>query len=88
MMMDDNNDGQCWHSCIPKNKVFNYVWSTVLGSTNPRFKTLAWLDDVGITVYPPEVEQFAPEKWWLEDDPFLLEGNFSGAILNFGRVTV
>ena len=29
----------------------------------------------------------APEKWWLEDDPFLLGfGNFSGAMLNFGRV--
>ena len=55
MMMDDNNDGQCWHSYIPKNKVCNYAWSTVLESTNPRFKTLAWLDDVGITVYPPEV---------------------------------
>ena len=30
--------------------------------------------------YTPEVEQLAPEKWWLEDDPFLLgPGNFSGA---------
>ena len=31
----------------------------------------------------------APEKWWLEDDPFLLgPGNFSGenSLLNFGRV--
>ena len=28
----------------------------------------------------PEVYQFAPEKWWLEDEPFLLgPGNFSGA---------
>ena len=32
--------------------------------------------------------EFTPEKWWLEDDPpFLLGfGNFSGAMLNFGRV--
>ena len=30
-----------------------------------------------------------PEKWWLQDDPFLLGfGNFSGAMLNFGRVPV
>ena len=30
--------------------------------------------------YNPEVQQLAPEKWWLEDDPFLLGfGNFSGA---------
>ena len=30
--------------------------------------------------YTPEVSQLAPEKWWLEDDPFLLGfGNFSGA---------
>ena len=32
-----------------------------------------------------------PEKWWLEDDPFLLGfGNFSGenSLLNFGRVKV
>ena len=29
----------------------------------------------------------SPEKWWLEDDSFLLDfGNFSGARLNFGRV--
>ena len=29
----------------------------------------------------------APGKWWLEGDPFLLGfGNFSGAMLNFGRV--
>ena len=29
---------------------------------------------------PPEVEQFAPEKWWLEDKPLLLgPGNFSRA---------
>ena len=35
---------------------------------------------------PPEVKQFAPEKWWLEDNPFLLGlGNFSGvnSLLNF-----
>ena len=37
---------------------------------------------------PPKFN-IAPEKWWLEDDPFLLGfGNFSGAnsLLNFGRV--
>jgi len=29
----------------------------------------------------------APEKWWLEDDPFLLgHGNFSRAMLNFRGV--
>ena len=30
---------------------------------------------------PPKFNsEFTPEKWWLEDDPFLLGfGNFSGA---------
>ena len=29
--------------------------------------------------YTHEVQQFTPEKWWLEDDPFLLEtANFQG----------
>ena len=37
---------------------------------------------------PPKFNsEFTPEKWWLEDDPFLLGfGNFSRAMLNFGRV--
>ncbi len=31
----------------------------------------------------------APEKWWLEDDPFLSGfGNFSGAMLVSGRVAL
>ena len=41
------------------------------------------------TLHPPKFNrEFTPEKWWLEDDPFLLgEGNFSGGeLLNFGRV--
>ncbi len=37
---------------------------------------------------PPKFN-IAPEKWWLEDKPFLLGfGNFSGAMLNFERVTL
>ena len=42
---------------------------------------------------PPEVEQFAPEKWWEKEDypPFLLgPGNFwhlRGELLNFRRVS-
>ena len=36
---------------------------------------------------PPKIK-IAPEKWWLEDDPFPLgPGNFSGAMLHFGRVS-
>ena len=36
----------------------------------------------------PRKFHIGPEKWWLEDDPFLLgPGNFSGAMLNFGRVS-
>ena len=41
-------------------------------------------------VIPPKFN-IAPEKWWLEDDPFLLGfGNFSGenSLLNFGRVRI
>ena len=39
------------------------------------------------TRYTSEV-YISPEKWWLEDDPFLLGfGNFSVAMLYFGRVT-
>ena len=40
-----------------------------------------------ILTTPPKFN-IAPEKWWLEGDPFLLgPGNFSGAkMLNFGRV--
>ena len=37
--------------------------------------------------YTPKFNIAAPEKWWLEDDPFLRsEGNCSGAnfLLNFG----
>ena len=37
---------------------------------------------------PPKFN-ITPEKWWLEDDPFLLGfGNFFGEneLLNFGRV--
>ena len=39
-------------------------------------------------VFPSE---FTPEKWWLEDDAFLLGfDNFSGenSLLNFGRLNV
>ena len=36
--------------------------------------------------YPHEVQQLAPEKRWLEDKPFLSEGSFSGAMLNFRGV--
>ena len=38
---------------------------------------------------PKSNSEFTPEKWWLEDDPFLLGFcNFSGvnSLLNFGRV--
>ena len=35
---------------------------------------------------PPKFS-IAPEKWWLEDYfPIGVEGNFSGAMLNFGRI--
>ena len=39
------------------------------------------------TITPPKFN-IAPEKFWLEDEPFLLGlGNFSGLLLlNFGRV--
>ncbi len=31
-------------------------------------------------IFPTKYVNIAPEKWWLEDDPFLLGfGNFSGA---------
>ena len=36
------------------------------------------------TFTPPKFN-IAPEKWWLEDY-FPREGNFPGAMLNFGRV--
>ena len=40
-------------------------------------------------ICPPKFNsEFTPERWWLEDDPFLLGfGNFSGVMLNFGWVS-
>ena len=37
---------------------------------------------------PPKCN-IPPEKWWLEDDPFLLGPGhfFRGELLNFGRVS-
>ncbi len=37
-------------------------------------------DQVGFQPGGKFNSEFTPEKWWLEDDPFLLGlGNFSGA---------
>ena len=43
------------------------------------------LFDGTMTGYPPKFS-IAPEKWWLEEILSYWEGNFSGAMLNFGRV--
>ena len=42
----------------------------------------------GVNFFPEGI-QISPEKWWLEDDPFLL-GTISGEneLLNFGEVCV
>ncbi len=71
-----------------------HVFSLAM-STPPKFNTIRpfqyhpmtykWLGSPPFTL--PETN-IAPEKWWLEDDPFLLGfGLFSGAMLNFGRVS-
>ena len=39
-------------------------------------------------IYTPEVEQLAPEKWWLEDYFPTGRVTFQGAMLNFGRVKI
>ena len=60
-----------------------------------------WVDDGDVNVdgcvehllifshYQKGYQEFniAPEKWWLEDYFPIGECNFSGAVLNFGRVT-
>ena len=63
--------------CILLKNVSGFSWILVAMSS--------FLDD---TNTPPMFNsEFTPEKWWLEDDPFLLgPGNFSGAMLNFGMV--
>ena len=49
--------------------VFFFLWGLDLTSAEPSSDTL------------PETNNFAPENWWLEDDPFLLgPGLFSGAM--------
>ena len=56
-------------------------------------KTLAILDSMGCrlvwisTGYPPEAEQFAPEKWPKPNRKVIFRNHhFSGAMLNFGAV--
>ena len=43
---------------------------------------VCWPNQKGKIHYTPEVEQLAPEKWWLEDNPFPFWGpvNFQGEI--------
>ena len=44
------------------------------------------VDEKNVGCYTPGKfnSEFTPQKWWLEDDPFLLGfGNFSGDMLNF-----
>ena len=36
------------------------------------FYLIMKMNENKINMYSPEVQQFAPEKRWLEDDPFLL----------------
>ncbi len=56
----------------------DHVWSLEVGKKQRKLRS---------HVTPPKFN-IASEKWWFEDYFSYSEGNFSGAMLNFGRVSL
>ncbi len=73
--------GMLLKTCHSVDTLNHLFWGICLGSSIHPFISFPQKKIPGKIGYTLKVEQLAPEKWWLEDDPFLLEWSiFSGYV--------
>ena len=70
-----------WFACL---QGFGIGWIYPHAACQWQIKVKLSSGSPRLNMYPPAVQQLAPEKWCLEDDPFLLGWYiFRGELLNF-----